>query len=253
MQIKDLKLCWWNRKKDCKCNSYLCLWNHVAMCETGHLWLQNVFSLLKIKTLCLDLVYIEAKIGNCVCRPKSPLNNYNLLLTMLEKVTWWDLEYAYTALFQYNLSGKCLTKVPESPLSLTALWYCQGCGKAQLLLQTCQFLMWYPAAVGSCVLKLMLGFEFLYNLPQEGKATKQSLCPPSPNLCSYIKQNFTLAVEVHYAIPYLFIHFLCKTTFWHLNIPSTSLLHTRVTFSTKHSDFYLAWKCKVSSQWYVLF
>lgn len=150
------------------------------------------------------------------------------------------------ALFQYSPSGKCLTKVPESPLSLTALWYCQGCGKAQLLLQTCQFLMWYPAAVGSCVLKLMLGFEFLYNLPQEGKAAKQSLCPPSPNLCSYIKQNFTLAVEVHYAIPYFFIYFLCKTTFWHLNTPSTSLLHIRVTFSTKHSDFYLMWRCKSS-------
>lgn len=39
-------------------------------------------------------------------------------------------------------------------------------------------------------------------------------------------------------------NFLCKTTFWHLNTPSTSLLHIHVTFSTKHSDFYLAWKCK---------
>lgn len=128
------------------------------------------------------------------------------------------------ALFQYSPSGKCLTKVPESPLSLTALWYCQGCGKAQLLLQTCQFLMWYPAAVGSCVLKLMLGFEFLYNLPQEGKAAKQSLRPPSPNLCSYIKQNFTLAVEVHYAIPYFFIIFCAKLHFgiWTLLPPACS-------------------------------
>lgn len=142
-------------------------------------------------------------------------------------------------LFQYNPGGKCFTKVPASPPFLTALWYCQGCGKTQLLPQTCQFLMWYPTAVGSCVLKFMLGFEFLYNLPQEVKAAKQSLCPLTPSLCSYIKQDSTLAENVHYTIPFSLILFLHKTTFWHAINPSISLFHMHVLSVTKHSDLYL--------------
>lgn len=119
MQIKDLKLYWCNRKQHCKCNSYLCLWNQVIMHETGHLWLQTVFSLLKIKTPCLDLVYIEAKIGNCVCRAKRPLNNYNLLLTVLEKVTWWDLEYAYCC----SVSIQSQWKMPHQSTWVTSISY----------------------------------------------------------------------------------------------------------------------------------
>lgn len=140
--------------------------------------------------------------------------------------------------FQYHASVKCLTKVPASPPSLTALWYCQGCGKTQLLPQTCQFLMWYPTAVGSCVLKFMLGFEFLYNLPQETKAAKQSPFPLKPSLCSCIKQDSALAEEVYYGIPFSLTIFLHKPTFWQAITSSISLLHMHVYSVKKHSDLY---------------
>lgn len=85
----------------------------------------------------------------------------------------------------------------------------------------------------------MLGFEFLYNLPQEVKAAKQSLRPLTPSLCFYNKQDSTSAEKVHYAIPFSLILFLHKTTFWHVITPSSSLLHMHVLSVTKHSDFYL--------------
>lgn len=85
----------------------------------------------------------------------------------------------------------------------------------------------------------MLGFDFLYNLPQEVKAAKQSLCPLTPSLCSYIKQGSTLAENVHSAVSFSLILFPYKTTSWHAISPSTSLLHMHVLSVTKHSDLYL--------------
>lgn len=82
------------------------------------------------------------------------------------------------------------------------------------------------------MLKPMLGFEILYNLPQEVKPAKQPICLLSPSLCSYIKQDYTLAKELHYAIPLSFILFSAENY--------TKLqFDMHVTCSTKYSDLYL--------------
>lgn len=158
----------------------------------------------------------------------------------------WIPSVTKAALFQYNPSGKCLTKVPASPPSLAALWFCQGCGKTQLLPQTCQFLMWYPTAVGSCVLKFMLGFEFLYNLPQEVKAAKQSLCPLTP-ACAPILSRISLCLRTCTMLYHIitFNSFPAQTYILACDHSPYQPAPQACAFR-KHSDLYLMEKCKPS-------
>lgn len=90
------------------------------------------------------------------------------------------------ALFQHDASEKCLTKVPASPPSFNSSVVLPGLWQDTAAATELPTPYVIPTAVGSCVLKFMLGFEFLYNLPQEVKAAKQSLYPLTRSVCSYI-------------------------------------------------------------------
>lgn len=106
--------------------------------------------------------------------------------------------------------------------------------------------MWYPTAVGSCVLKLVLGFEFLYTLPQEVKTAKQSLCPLTPSLCSSIKRDSSLAENMYYTMLFSIIYFLIYFFFPNYILAHNHCLHlpcsTCVCFQLQSTLIYILCK-----------
>lgn len=108
--------------------------------------------------------------------------------------------------------------------------------------------MWYPTAVGSCVLKLMLRFEFLYTLPQEVRTTKQSLCPQL-SACASLLIGIPFGREYalqHAVILNFLIFFFTKLHFGMQSLPP-SAYYTCMCFQLQSTLIYIL--CKNAKLW----